>query len=337
LFIVRSFFPQPPKISYFAVHSRKTMEHISCPVCNNQSFSTFTTTWDRFVLAKGQAWPIMQCKTCNFIFLNPRPDANEIGRYYEAMAYDPFVNLNARPSMQQRLYTLVRKWVSLRWKARTVLREFRPQQGKTYNVLEIGAATGEFLAELRELQNGSQFNLYGIEKTEKAACYARDVMHLDVFTGELLEYDSAKKFHLIAMWHTLEHILRLNETVSKLATSLADDGLLVVAMPNTASRDAAFYGSKWIALDTPRHLYHFTPKTFRRLLDKHGLYISASHGIPLDSFYNAYMSEALSDEISGRKSSAMTAARAIMRGVNFVLADASHASSVVYYIRKNQD
>src|SRR6056297_1374060 len=71
--------------------------------------------------------------------------------------------------------------------------------------------------------------------------------------------DDRDKFDLITMWHVLEHVHDLQETVAKIESLLADNGILVIAVPNIESHDAKLYRKDWVALDTPRHLYHFSP------------------------------------------------------------------------------
>ena len=44
-------------------------------------------------------------------------------------------------------------------------------------------------------------------------------------------------------------------------------------MPNAGSLQAALFGPRWFHLDLPRHLFHFTPRTLRALLERSGLEI----------------------------------------------------------------
>jgi hypothetical protein len=47
-------------------------------------------------------------------------------------------------------------------------------------------------------------------------------------------------------------------------------GWLVLSVPNAGSLGFRIFGDAWYALQLPTHLYHFTPKTSRLLLEKSG-------------------------------------------------------------------
>src|SRR4029079_6762061 len=51
---------------------------------------------------------------------------------------------------------------------------------------------------------------------------------------------------------------------------LADDGLLVVQVPNAGSWQARRFGPDWFALDVPRHRYHFDESARHALLGDAG-------------------------------------------------------------------
>ena len=58
-----------------------SMEKLSsCPVCGNKEFTPFLESNDFFLTKEN--FTIVQCNDCGLKFLNPRPDANEISRYY---------------------------------------------------------------------------------------------------------------------------------------------------------------------------------------------------------------------------------------------------------------
>jgi hypothetical protein len=65
----------------------------------------------------------------------------------------------------------------------------------------------------------------------------------------------------------------------------------LIAVPNYTSFDASYYKENWAAYDVPRHLYHFSPKSMRRLLQQHGLVIKAIQPMWFDSFYVSMLSE----------------------------------------------
>jgi 2-polyprenyl-3-methyl-5-hydroxy-6-metoxy-1,4-benzoquinol methylase len=311
------------------------LEHIASPIEPQESLVTFLALPDRFNLQAGDTWQLVQGASSGLMFLNPRPTAETIGKYYEPMDYDPFISLKQTPSFQDRLYTFLRRFVTLRYKATSVLKRAQFQAGERYRALDIGCATGDFSVELKRHATHVKLDLYGIEMSEKAVRFAIEENELNTKQGELLTVDFGVEFDLITMWHVLEHILRLNETLEKLHRILKPNGLLVVAMPNPESWDARHYGKFWNGYDAPRHLYHFTPKVFAKLLAKHQFNLVDMHALPLDSYYNALVSENIVAEAKGKSGGVRLWLNAIVKGSIAASADVEKASSVVYYIRKS--
>jgi hypothetical protein len=47
---------------------------------------------------------------------------------------------------------------------------------------------------------------------------------------------------------------------------ISPGGVLIVAVPNAGGLQARAFGPKWLHLDVPRHLYHFTRSSLENLL-----------------------------------------------------------------------
>lgn len=63
----------------------------------------------------------------------------------------------------------------------------------------------------------------------------------------------------VIFWHSLEHFRRPVRALRHAAGLISPGGVLVVAVPNAASRQARLFGDRWLALDLPRHLVHISP------------------------------------------------------------------------------
>lgn len=249
----------------------------NCPVCGYSEFSKFLNVKDHFL--SGEAFDIVYCKQCSFKFINPRPDEQSIGPYYQSENY---ISHDAgKTDFLSTIYRLVRK-ISIRSKYRLV-RKFC----KAGKLLDIGCGTGEFLAYCRD----HGFKVTGMEPGEKARSFARNNHKIEVaeHLDRLLE--SGQTFDCITMWHVLEHIHDLNESIIRIKKLLATGGTLVVAVPNSKSPDARHYGAWWAAYDVPRHLYHFASDTIRQLFEKHGMQILNIFPQRLDAYYVSLLSE----------------------------------------------
>jgi Methyltransferase domain len=78
----------------------------------------------------------------------------------------------------------------------------------------------------------------------------------------------------IVLWHSLEHLQRPSEALAAAAGLLGEDGVLVVAVPNSDSLQARAFGDRWLALDLPRHLVHIPARALLARLRESGLRIT---------------------------------------------------------------
>lgn len=98
-------------------------------------------------------------------------------------------------------------------------------------------------------------------------------------------------FDTVSLWHVLEHVEDLDESLQKYNSLLRENGLMVIAVPNINSFDAKHYGPYWAALDVPRHQWHFTPLGLKNVLRKNGFSFLKSYPLWFDALYIALLSE----------------------------------------------
>ncbi len=140
-------------------------------------------------------------------------------------------------------------------------------QSKGGRLLEVGCNEGLFL----HLARQAGWETQGVEIAELGAVYAREILNLEVFNGELIEANFPDEyFDVVTFWHVLEHLLDPQLDLREAHRILKLDGLLIVDVPNIASWQAKVFSSNWKALDIPRHLYHFSPDSLRAMLAQAG-------------------------------------------------------------------
>jgi len=111
-----------------------------------------------------------------------------------------------------------------------------------------------------------------VDISKIAAKTAWENYGIDVFTGTILESPSPHDFFdVVTAWSYLEHVNNPSEVLLKISSLLKNDGLCVISTPNFDSLNAKLFKEKWYHLDCPRHLYIYTPKTAKGLLEKSGL------------------------------------------------------------------
>ncbi|TYZ11439.1 class I SAM-dependent methyltransferase [Hymenobacter lutimineralis] len=248
-----------------------------CPVCGKTEFRNKLVVEDKSV--SKESFAIQQCLACSFQFTNPRPDAAHIGRYYES---DEYVSHNSGAGGLINQAYKVARFFTMRRKV-ALLNQLVPRKGK---LLDYGCGTGHFLAAAK----GNGWQVAGWEPSARAREEATRRVGQPIGTESLVQFP-AGAFDAITLWHVLEHVHELNETLTQLIRLLKPDGVLLIAVPNVESFDAQHYQQDWAALDVPRHLYHFSPKTMAQLLKKHKLQLRDTLPMPLDAYYVSMLSE----------------------------------------------
>ena len=260
----------------------------ACPVCGKTEFCNKLVVEDKSV--SHESFAIVQCAGCGFQFTNPRPDAAHIGAYYESAAY---VSHNSgADGLLNRAYKLAR-FFTIRRKV-GLLKRLSGQLDGAGRVLDYGCGTGHFLAAAK----AAGWLVAGLEPNAKARAEASQRVGQPVGEESLADFEPGS-FDVITLWHVLEHVHQLNETLTQLTALLKPTGTLLIAVPNVESFDAQHYRENWAAYDVPRHLYHFAPKTMTQLLKKHQLTLHETLPMPLDAYYTSLLSEQHRAERSG--------------------------------------
>lgn len=253
------------------------MEQINnCPVCQSQTYEDYLNVKDYTV--SQEQFKIVTCQKCGFKFTNPRPEENAIGEYYKAESY--ISHTNTSKGLISKIYQKVRKF-TLKGKTKLINR-LNPNKGK---LLDVGCGTGMFLNVARE--DGWIVN--GIEPDAGARKIAEQTNHIKIKSEILISFQN-ETFDIITMWHVLEHVHQLNNTIEWLKERLTKDGKLIIAVPNHESKDAEIYKEKWAAYDVPRHLYHFSQNSIKELFAKHGFELKETLPMKFDSFYVSMLS-----------------------------------------------
>lgn len=239
------------------------MEIIACNYCKSTKSDHLYTLSDLLIERADIQGDFVKCQTCGLIFQNPRPTLQEIGQYYP-----PEYESYADHSFDQNIPWLLKKAYAYGIKKRT---RVVTRKKKTGRILDVGCATGSFLLGMKELPG---WDVFGVEINPHAANIARE-NQLDVFTGTLedAQFPNAG-FDAVTLWDVLEHLHDPNSSISEIHRILKPDGILVIRVPNIASRDAKWFGSTWAGWDSPRHLFVFSPDTLSKMLEDNGFQVA---------------------------------------------------------------
>ena len=85
----------------------------------------------------------------------------------------------------------------------------------------------------------------------------------------------AGRYALITLHHSLEHIPQQDEVMTQIFAHLLPDGVCMIRIPIVPSAVWERYGTDWVELDPPRHLYLHSVESLNRLARAAGLEVLA--------------------------------------------------------------
>ena len=287
-----------------------------CPICKGVNFIKKLTCNDH--TTSKEDFNIVSCETCHFRFTNPRPLGKNLESYYNSNTY--ISHTNNSKGLFNWMYQNIRSYAV---RTKVALLKSVKKEGAH---LDIGCGTGEFLNACKN----SGFSTKGIEPSLKARQQAIKNYDLSISENpDLSQYENSE-FDSISMWHVLEHVPNLNETISHFNRVLKSNGKLIIAVPNHKSWDANYYKEFWAAWDVPIHLWHFSKNTIELLFKNHGFSLVKTKPMIFDSYYVALLSE---EFMSGKKNFIKGFIIGFISNLFGVFTKKGH-SSIIYVLEK---
>lgn len=219
-----------------------------CPICSSKKINDYV---------KAYQFNMSICKCCKLIFCNPYPNDEQLYTYYNS-EMKTFENEFFRESFDNRV-NLFKPRVAL-------IKKYK----KTGKLLDIGSAIGIFIEALN--QNKTLFDITCCDLS-KAACkeLKERYPHYKVLNDNFLNINSSKKFDIISMWDTLEHIVDQNLLLKKINNLLKKDGIFIFSTPNTNSFEWQIAKEQHVQILPPGHVNLMNINNINILLEKNHL------------------------------------------------------------------
>lgn len=269
---------------------------VKCELCGSQNIVKLFEGKDRLLHMPGR-FHVVKCRSCEILFTYPILTVDELGKFYPN-EYHVFNTHwmkdgtdgqdDRNKSIKHRIGTYVKKIyskslykTSLKKSGselvkgytgqlfcvpfRRYVHNFPSYKSQPGRLLDIGCATGNFLCSMRR----AGWDVFGVETNKNACLYAREVMKLDVFNGDLLQakYDSGY-FDLVNMSQVLEHFPNPLDELEESYRILKKDCILIIGLPNLSKLEIGIFGKYWYGWNFPGRRFHFSVRTLRNLLDR---------------------------------------------------------------------
>lgn len=227
-------------------------------------------------LVSGEEFSLVLNQEYGFLETRPQPERKDIAKYYQSEEY--ISHTDSKKGAISFLYQKVRSY-SLVQKVKLIS---KLNSGKG-TLLDIGAGTGEFL----RVAQKKGWVVSGVEPNEGAREFAQDK---NIPLDESIAVLEGKTFDVVTLWHVLEHMPDLQNTIHKTQQLVKEGGTLIIAVPNFNSFDAKYYKNYWAAFDVPRHLWHFSQDAMSKIFSSE-LELVKTKPMIFDSFYVSLLSE----------------------------------------------
>ena len=238
------------------------LEDKPCPCCNARNDNIILQGHDSLYDLPG-TFNVVKCNKCGLLRTNPRPTPESIQFYYPDF-YSPYQSSN------QNTYTENKGKKIMFWK--TILKQFIAFNTtnippiKKGHMLEIGCASGSYLKRM----SNEGWKVTGIETNMKCAQNLLDAGYT-IYNSTLENMpDPKEKFDLITAWMVFEHLHNPLLCLNKAYKWSKQNACLVMSVPNAKAIEFQLFKDNWYDLHLPCHLYHYTPETITRLLNKGG-------------------------------------------------------------------
>ena len=204
---------------------------------------------------------VLRCPSCGLVWLEPKQaDLKEFYRAEYRRQYSPAVDKEMSPEETFRMYE---PFMAER------IERVRSHLDGSMRVLEIGCATGYFLAALEPFVG----ERVGVEFNEAHAAYTRQRLGIEVYTDPIEKTNRPKgSFDVVFMFHVLEHMEDPEGFLRGLSEYLTPQGKVYIEVPNIDDALISPYKVAAYADFYYRepHLFYFSPATFRTLTERAG-------------------------------------------------------------------
>lgn len=286
------------------IHNQKRFEEVACNLCGSSSVRDIFVAidWDSKAY---ESFKIVQCEKCGLIYTNPRPTKEVLYKYYYSPDYythkkKSFMPLQPIPhrfisKAKDYCKKIIKKIIYLSNKKdlspihrimgfllfQGFITHFHTKGrwgliGEKGKLLDVGCGNGAYLYALKnDWLIADKIECFGIDIDSKAIENTKKMgIDAKVADSENIPFNESF-FDIVAMKHSLEHMPNPAKTFREILRVIKPGGKIIIEVPNIESIGVKLLKDKWAGLDAPRHLYHYSPGTLRKILEKTGFEILA--------------------------------------------------------------
>ncbi|MFZ0034696.1 MAG: class I SAM-dependent methyltransferase [Sedimentisphaerales bacterium] len=259
------------------------MEYTRCNLCGKDNTELVFEVEEQ-ITGDHKRLRIVKCKSCELVYVNPRPSKGEIIMYYPPETYCEHQPVGKKKLSRHVIMLILGSLPGYSRKTKVLNNIIGKCLGTVLlsqinivvpfkengRILDVGCGNGEMTSWMKEYG----WDIHGVD-IAKNACEIARKEGLKTFCGHLHEAQyPTEYFDAITINHVLEHTHNPLSLLRECNRILKGDGILIVAVPNFGCSDSRLFGKSWYCIDTPRHLYHFTSETLDAMFNVAGFQVN---------------------------------------------------------------
>ncbi len=230
-------------------YSKQSGKLSECPICDNCDLVNLVFTQD-IAFGTNQKYTYNQCPSCHHLWLEL---CNMSGFEKFSEPSEQFVvSIMQHPFVSSMIYEPRIKWITDRLKL-----------SSHTTLLDIGCGTGNFLRLIRK-----KFGCIG-EGIDIDPIFGKfsgnDGIEIKISNFE--DFTSSKDYHLITMFHLIEHMNNPFFALQKAYNLLAPGGCLCIETPAVDAWAFNLFRGYWFPLLPPYHRHVFSRRSLMLLID----------------------------------------------------------------------
>jgi SAM-dependent methyltransferase len=256
---------------------------LSCPILDDAT-EVAPTAYSR------DPWTVVRCRSTDLVFLANPPAYSQLAEQYawEKTCREETLRRRANQPIAWRLSEAIKRLRHALFPRRNRFLALARQVAvedlgdRSLRFLDVGCGCGALMKKYQQsLQaRGVEAVPIGIEVSHQLASAAQ--RQVDEFGGKVLVTNSidgaaqleSRSIDLVLMASFLEHEFQPRRLFRELHRVLAEDGVMVVKVPNFASWNRVVRGKKWSGFRYPDHVSYFTPRTLALLAEKENFLVA---------------------------------------------------------------
>lgn len=224
-----------------------------CPICScSEKILLYKQNFNNKVISLMESYDVVVCKDCGFVYADNIPSQDDFNNYYAVSSKYEFTYKDGVVSNEyiNHFTKIVNFLIS-------------HINNKNARILDIGCSTGGLLSIFK--LNGYS-NLLGIDPSPSCVKTTRKLYNIKATVNNISNFNTNEKFDLIILSAIFEHLVDFGSSMQKIRSSLKDQGLLFIEVPDAERFD--LYISAPFQQFSTEHINYFSQYSIANLLSK---------------------------------------------------------------------